>query len=117
MKNSIGATYLTHKDACKALLHFASFCNILLNFGSANEGCKIPSSLPHEWLAEWKEQYIVETERKILLAELLKVYAKLCCLLKVSAIYCSTLAAIMIAVSFSHHCHMSGLLSVKSSIL
>ena len=108
MKNSIGAMYLTLEDACKAVLHFASFCNILLNFGSHNDGCKLPSSLPHEWLAEWKEQYIVETERKILLAQLLKAHAKLCCILQVSAIYCSTLAAIMMAVSFPHHCHMSG---------
>ena len=46
MKNSIGATYLTREDVCKALLHFASFCNILLNFGSHNDGCKLPSSLP-----------------------------------------------------------------------
>ena len=108
MKNSIGATYLTREDASKALLHFASFCNILLNFGSHNDGCKLPSSLPHEWFAEWKEQYIVETERKILLVQLLKVHAKLGCILQVSAIYCSTLAAIMMAVSFPNHCHMSG---------
>ena len=46
------------------MLHFASFSNILLNFGSYNDGCKLPSSLPHEWLAEWNKQYIVETEQK-----------------------------------------------------
>ena len=62
MKNSIGTTYLIREDACKVLLHFASFCNILLNCGSHNDGCELPPSLPHEWLAEWKEQYIVETE-------------------------------------------------------
>ena len=62
MKNSIGATYLTREDACKAVLHFASFCNILLNFGNHNDGRKLPSSLPHEWLAERKEQHIVETQ-------------------------------------------------------
>ena len=117
MKNFIGATYLTREDACKALLHFASFCNILLNFGSHNDGCKLPSSLPHEWLAEWKEQYIVETERKILLVQFLKAHAKVGCILQVSAISCSTLAAIMMAVSFPHHCHMSGWLNGKSSIL
>ena len=59
MKNSIGAN---PKDLSKAVLHFVSFCNILLKFGSHNDGCKLPSSLPHEWLAECKEQYIVETE-------------------------------------------------------
>ena len=117
MKNSNGATYLTREDASKALLHFASFCNILLNFGSHNDSCKPPLSLPHEWLAEWKEQYIVETERKILLVQFLKANAKLGCILQVSAIYCSTLAAIMMAVSFPHHCHMSGWLSGKSSVL
>ena len=62
MKNSIGAIYLPREDASKALLHFASFCNILLNFGSHNDSCKRLSPLPHEWLAEWKEQYIVESE-------------------------------------------------------
>ena len=62
MKCSIGAKYLTREDACKAVLHFASFCNILLNFGSHNDGCKLSSSPPHEWLTEWKEQYIVETK-------------------------------------------------------
>ena len=102
------------------MLHFASFCNILLNFGSDNDGSKLLSTLPHEWLAEWKEQYIVEIERKIQLAQftlLVKMQVKLCCILQVSAIYCSTLAAIMIAVSVFHHCHMSGSLSGKSSIL
>ena len=107
----------TPKGKCKAVLHFASFCNILLIFGIHNDGCKLPLSLPHELLAEWKEQYIVETVRKILSAQLLKSHAKLCCILQVSAIYCSTLAAIMMAVSFHHHCHMSGWLSEKSSIL
>ena len=116
-KHYIGTTYPTHQDARKAVLYFESFCNILLNFGSHNDGCKLPSSLPHEWLAEWKEQYIVETEWKVLLAQLLKAHAKLCCILQVSAIYCSTLAAIMMAVSFPHHCHMSGWLSGKISIL
>ena len=104
MKNSIRAKYLTCEDACKVLLHFASFCNILLNFGSLNDGCKLPSSLPHEWLVEWKEQYIAKTEWKNLLAQILKAYAKLCSILQVSAIYCSTLAAIIMAVSFPHHC-------------
>ena len=108
MKNSIDATT---KGPCKAVLHFASFCIILLNFGSNNDGCKLPSSVPHEWLAEWKEQYIVETELKILLAQctlLVKMHVKLCCILQVSTIFCSPLAAIMMAVSFPHHCHMSG---------
>ena len=114
MKNSIGAT---PKGPCKAVLHFASFYNILLTFGSHNDGCKLPSSLPHEWLAEWKEQNIVETELKILLAQLVNSHAKLCCILQVSTIYCSTFAAIMMAVSFPHHCHMSGWLNGKSSIL
>ena len=112
--------YLTREDASKALLHFASFRNILLNFGSHNDGCKLPSSLPHEWLAEWNEQYIVETEGKILLEQcnlLVKMHVKLCCILQVNAIYSSTLAAIMIAVSFPHHCHMSGWLSGKTSLL
>ena len=61
--------YLTPKDACKAVLHFARFCNILLNFGNHNYGCKVPSSLPHEWLAVRKEQYIVGTQQKILLGQ------------------------------------------------
>ena len=117
MKCSIGATYLTCEDACNFVLHFASFYNILLNFGSHNDGCNLPTSLPHEWLAEWKKQYIVETEGKIPLAQLLKVYAKLCCILQVSVIYCSTLAAITMAESFIHPYHMSGWLSRKSSIL
>ena len=111
---------VTPKGPWKAVLHFASFCNILLNFGSHNDGCKLPSSLPHEWLAEWKEQYIVETERKIPIAQntlLVKMHVKLCCILLVSAIYCSTLAAIMMAVNFPHHCHMSGWPIGKSSIL
>ena len=98
-EKSIGAN---PKGLCKAVLHFASFCNILLNFGSHNDGCKLPSSLPHEWLAEWKEQYIVETARRILFAQktlLTKMHVKLSCILQVSAIYCSTLAAIMMAVS------------------
>ena len=59
MKNSIGTT---SKGPWKEVLHFASFCNIVLNFGSHNDCCKVPSSLLPEWLAEWKEQYIVETE-------------------------------------------------------
>ena len=59
MKKCIGAT---PKGPGKAVLHFASFCYILLNFGSHNDGCKLPSSLPHEWLVEWKDQYIVVTE-------------------------------------------------------
>ena len=116
-KNSIVAT---PKVPCKAELHLASLCYILLNFGSPNDGCKLPSSLPHEWLAEWKEQYIVETERRILLAQhtlLLKMHVKLSCILQVSARYCSTLAAIMMALSFPHRCHMRGWLSGKSSIL
>ena len=123
-KNSVGAilTYFTPKGAFKAVLHCASFYNILFNFGSHNDGCKLPSSLPHEWLAEWKEQYIIETQQKILLAQFLhtlplKVRVKLCCILQVSSIYCSTLAAIMMAVSFPHHCRMSGWLSGKNSIL
>ena len=64
MKNSIRAS---PKFQCKAVLHFASFCNIMLNFGSHNDGSKLPSSLPNEWLAECNYQNIVETERKILL--------------------------------------------------
>ena len=67
-EKSIGAT---PKGPCKAVLHFASFCNILLNFGSHNDGCKVPSSLPHEWMAEWKVQYIIETKQKIILAQFL----------------------------------------------
>ena len=59
MKNSIVAT---PNGPWKAVLHFANFCNILLNFGSHNDDCKLPLSVPHEWLAEWKEQNIVETE-------------------------------------------------------
>ena len=116
MKNSIGTT---PKSPCKSMVHFASFCNILLNFGCHNDGCKLHSSLPHEWLAEFKEQYIVENERQILWAQctlLMKMEVKLCSILQVSAIYCSTLAAIMMAVSFPHHCYMSGGLSGKSSI-
>ena len=91
MKNSIGEN---PKGTCKAVLHFASFCNIPLNFGSHNDGCKLPSSLPYEWLAEQKEQYIVETQQKNLLAQhtlLVKMHVKLCFILQVSAIYCSTL--------------------------
>ena len=110
----------TPKGACKAALHFSSFCNILLNFGSHNDGCKLPSSLPHEWPAKRNKQYIVETQRKILLVRhtlLVKMHVKLCCILQVSAIYCSTLASIMMAVSFSHHCHISGWLSGTTSIL
>ena len=104
------------------MLHFASFYNIPFNFGSHNDDCKLPSSLPHEWLAEWKVQYIIETKQKIISAQflhtlLLKVRVKLCFILQVSTIYRSTLAAIMIAVSFAHHCHMSGWLSGKNSIL
>ena len=117
MKNSIGTT---PKSPCKSMMDFASFCNILLNFGSHNDGCKLPSSLPHEWLAEWKEQYIAVNERQILWVKcnlLVKMQIKLCSILQVSAIYCSTLAAIMMAVSFPHHCHMSGSLSGKTSIL
>ena len=117
MKNSIGTT---PKGPCKTLLHFASYCNILLNFGSHNDGCNRPSSLPHECLAEWKEQYIVEKERKILLAQhtlLMKMLINLCCILRVSVRYCSTFAAIMMSVSFPHHCHISRWLSRKSSIL
>ena len=119
MKNSISAT---SKDPWKDVQHFARFCNILLNFGSHNDGCKLSSSLPHEWLAEWKVKYIIETQQRFLLAQFLhflpiNVCVKLCFILQVSAIYCSTLEAIMIAVSFSHHCDMSGWLSGKSSIL
>ena len=68
------------------------FYNILFNFGSHNNGCKLPSSLPHEWLAEWKEQYITETQQKILLAQFLhtlplKVRVKLCCIWPVSTVF------------------------------
>ena len=109
------------KGSCNAVLHFASFCNILFNFGSHNDDCKLLSSLPHEWLAEWKVQYIIETKEKIILAQFLHtlplMHVKLCCVLRVFAIYCSPLAAIMMAVSFPHHCHMSGPLSRKSSIM
>ena len=117
VKSSIGAT---PKGACKAVLPFASFCNIPLNFGNHNDGCKLPSSLPHELLAKRKQQYIVESLRKVPLAQhtlLMKMHVKLCFILQVSAIYCSTLAAIMMAVSFPHHCHISGWLIEKSSIL
>ena len=117
MKYSIGGT---PKDLCKDVLHFARFWNILLNFGSYNDGCKLPSSLPHEWLAESKEEYIVETEEKILFLQhtlLVKMHVKLCCILQVSATYCLTLAAIMMAVSFPHDCHMSNRLIGNSSIL
>ena len=109
-KISIGPT---PKDACKVVLYFANFCNILLNFGSHNYGCKLLSSLPHEWLAEWKKKYVIETERKVLLMQLLKAHLKLCCILQVSA----TLVAILMAVSFPRHCHMSGWLSGMSGIL
>ena len=70
-QTSIGGilTCFTPKGACQAVLHFASFYNILFNFGSHNDGCKLTSSLPHEWLAEWKEQYIMGTQQKILLAQ------------------------------------------------
>ena len=61
MKNSIGGT---PKGLCKDVLHFTSFSNILLKLGSHKDGGKLTSSLPHEWLAEWKEEYIVETEQK-----------------------------------------------------
>ena len=64
-------TYFTANGACKAVLHFASFYNILFNFGSHDDSCKLPSSLQHEWLAEWKEQYIIETQQTILLAQFL----------------------------------------------
>ena len=119
MKNSIGAT---PEGPCKALLHFASFCNILLNFGSHNDGCKLFSSLPHEGLAERKEQYIVETQQRILLVQFLhtlplNVCVKLWFILQVSTIYDSTWAAIMMAVGFRHHCYMCGWLSGKNSIL
>ena len=85
-KNSIGAvlTYSTLLGIFKVVLHFASFCNILLTFASHNDGFKLPSALPHEWLvAEWKEQYILETQQKILLAQffsipLPKARVKLC---------------------------------------
>ena len=55
-------------------------------------------------MAERKEQYILETQQKTLLAQflrirLLKARVKLCCILQVSAIYCSTLAAIMIGLT------------------
>ena len=70
---SIGATltYFTPKGAYKILQHVAGFGNILLNFGSHNDGFKIPSSLQHERLVDLKEQYIVETQQKILLAKFL----------------------------------------------
>ena len=55
MNSSIDAT---NKGAFRAVLNFASFCN----FGSDIDGCKLPLSLPHEWLAEFKKKYIVETE-------------------------------------------------------
>ena len=70
-KHSIGAilTYFTPEGACKAVLHFASCYNILFNFGRHNDGCKLPSSLPHQWLAERKEQYIIETQQNIIVAQ------------------------------------------------
>ena len=76
-------TYFTPNGACKAVLHFASFYNILFSFGSNDDSCKLPSSLQHEWLAEWKEQYIIETQQTILLAQFLhtlhiKLRVKLC---------------------------------------
>ena len=59
------------KGTCKDVLHFASFYNILFNFGSHSDGFKLYSSLPDEWLAEWKEQYVIETVQKILLPQFL----------------------------------------------
>ena len=114
MKSSIGAT---PKGTIKAVLHFASFCNILLNFGSHNDGCKLPSSQPHQWLTKWKEHYVVETEQNNPLAQILKAHIKQCCILLVSAIFHSSWANIMMAEGFTHHNHMSGWLSGKSSIL
>ena len=78
-------------------------------------------SFPHHchmsgWLSR-KSSILQKLSEINLLAQLLKAHAKLCCILQVSAIYCSTLAAIMLAVSFPHHCHMSSWLSTKSSIL
>ena len=115
-------TYFTANGACKAVLHFASFYNILFNFDSHDDSSKLPSSLQHEWLAEWKEQYIIETQQTILLAQFLhtlhiQVRVKLCCILHVSTIHCSILAAIMMAVSFPHHCNMSDWLGGKNSTL
>ena len=66
-KTSVGEilTSFTPNGPFKPVLHFASFCNILFNFGIHNDGCKQHSSLPHEWLAERKKQYIIETQQKI----------------------------------------------------
>ena len=67
--------YFTPNGACRAVLHFANFYNILLNFGSHNDGCKLPSSLLHKWLAEWKVQYIIETQQKILMGSSYILYS------------------------------------------
>ena len=53
----------------------------------------------------------------ILIYFTIKVRVKMCYILHVSTIYCSTLAAIMMAVSFTHHCQMSSWLSGKNSML
>ena len=66
---------LTPNGACKAVLHFASFYNTLFTFGSHNDGCKLPSLLPHEWLAEWKEKYIMEAQQKILMGSSYILYS------------------------------------------
>ena len=115
-------TYFTPNGTRKAVLYFASFCKVLFNFGSHDDGCKLPSSLPHDWPAEWKEQSTIETQQKILLAKFFRTLlprarVQVCWILQVSTIYYSTLAAIMMAVSFPHHCHMSGWLSGKNSLL
>ena len=47
----------------------------------------------------------------------LKADVKLCCILQVSTVFCSTLVALMMAVSSPHHWRMRTLLSVNSSIL
>ena len=74
----------------------------------------------HCYMSGWlggKSSILQKLSEKNLSAQLLKAHVKLCCILQVSAIYCSTLAAIMTAVSFPNDCHMSGWLSGKSSIL
>ena len=101
---------------------FHSVSTIYCSFHSASHSCGSNEGSTHEWLAESKVQYIIETKQKNILAQflhtlLLKVCVKLCCILQASTIYSSTLAAIIMAVSFPHHCHMSGWLSGKNSIL
>ena len=81
----------------------------------------ISVSFPHHclifgWLSG-KSSILQKLSDKNLLVQILKAHAKLCYILQVSAIYCSTLAAIMMAVSFPPDCHISNRLSGKNSVL